>query len=367
MQVIGTYLENQMGITKSKILYLKFYPMLIRKPKLLSTILLFFILSRTAFCQPTITNTNPFTFNLSSSARTSAGVFKPDGTLVRTLWSAVNFSAGEHTENWDGLLDNGSPAPVDNYQIKVLSSNVNYQWEGAMIGNTSTALTGSSKLRFFDPLYGMAVVNNNIYWAAGYNEGWPANYKTSITDPNSKTWIGPHKQTNQMSAFVCTDGVYVYWAGYDPFDANHESFVFATKVSDDTRAVFASGVPARMEWGSTYQSSIAYKSTPKSTPSLIAGMAVQKTANYLFVTRKGQNELQVLNKTTGAIIRTITITSPSVMQVDNNDNLWLAHAGGVQKYVVNPDGSITSSGIIVPITNAGAIICITGQCNCYYG
>jgi hypothetical protein len=285
---IGTFLGNKNGLTKSDILSLKFYLMLfLRKTILLLSILVFLILSKPGFSQTSITETNPFTFNLSSSARTSAGVFKPDGTLVRTLWSGVNFSAGEHTENWDGLLDDGNPAPTDVYQIKVLSGNVDYEWEGAVIGNTSTSLTGSTKLRFFDPLYGMAVTNNTIYWAAGYNEGWPSNYKTSITDPNSKTWIGPHKQTNQMTSFVCTDGINVYWAGYDPFDNNYESFVFATKVNDDTRAVFANGVPATMEWGSTYPSVISYKSTSKSITSLITGIAIQNTGNYFFVSRKG--------------------------------------------------------------------------------
>jgi len=201
---------------------------------------------------------NPFTFNLNSNARTSAGVFK-DSTLVRTLWSGVNYSAGQHTENWDGLLDDGTPAPTDNYQIKVLSNNVQYQWEGAVIGNTSTALTGSTKLKFFDPLQGMAIANNTIYWAAGYNEGFPAQYKTSISNPNSKTWLGPMKETNQLSTHVCTDGTLVYWAGRDPLEYTWETFVFATKVSDDSRATFANGIAVPMVWGSTYQSAICYK------------------------------------------------------------------------------------------------------------
>ena len=122
---IGTFLGNKNGLTKSDILSLKFYLMLfLRKTIFLSSILVFLILSKPVFCQTSITETNPFTFNLSSSASTSAGVFKTDGTLVRTLWSAVNFNAGEHTENWDGLLDDGSPAMVGTYQIKVLSNNV---------------------------------------------------------------------------------------------------------------------------------------------------------------------------------------------------------------------------------------------------
>jgi hypothetical protein len=303
-------------------------------------------------CQRT---SGSFSFTLSGKARTSAGVFKQDGTLVRTLWSLVDYSGGEHIEKWDGLLDDGTPAPKDNYQVKILSNNVQYEWEGAVIGNTSDAGTGNTKLRFFDPLFGMAVANGTIYWAAGYDEGWPANFKTSLNDPNSKTWIGPLKQTNQVSTFVCTDGNLVYWGGGDPFDTNNETFVFATRTSDDEPAKFAAGVAAKMEWGSTYESTIAYMNTPRSVPSQITGMAVQASGKYFFVTRKGLNQLQVINKTTGELIKTIITQSPSIIQSDHQNNIWLVHGSVVEKYFVGTDGALTSSGLIIPISEAGAI------------
>ena len=43
-----------------------------------------------------------FTFSLPASASTSAGVFSKDGTLLKTLWSGVTYSAGSHTIDWDG-------------------------------------------------------------------------------------------------------------------------------------------------------------------------------------------------------------------------------------------------------------------------
>ncbi len=46
-----------------------------------------------------------FSFSLPAPANTSAGVFKADGTLVRTLWSTVRYAAGAHTEFWDGSDD----------------------------------------------------------------------------------------------------------------------------------------------------------------------------------------------------------------------------------------------------------------------
>src|ERR1700712_4935713 len=71
----------------------------------------------------------PFSFSLPAAASTSAGVFTKSGTLVKTLWSGVNYSAGNHTVNWDGTLDDGSLAPVASYDVRVLSNNVKYNWD----------------------------------------------------------------------------------------------------------------------------------------------------------------------------------------------------------------------------------------------
>src|SRR5215213_10158562 len=84
-----------------------------------------------------------FSFILSTSSNTSAGVFKPDGTLIKTLWSGVSYSAGFHSGSWDGKDDYGNYVADDNYQVKVLSNNVNYQWEG-VVGNTSQNFSGNS-------------------------------------------------------------------------------------------------------------------------------------------------------------------------------------------------------------------------------
>ncbi|HEY0055782.1 MAG TPA: hypothetical protein VGB63_10530, partial [Pedobacter sp.] len=295
-----------------------------------------------------------FSFTMGGGGRTSAGVFKTDGTLVRTLWSGIEYSAGIHKFKWDGKDDFGLTLPDEKYTAKVLSNNVQYTWEG-VIGNTSAALTGSSKLRMFDPLTGMAVAGDKIYWAAGYNEGWPATYKTSITDPHSKTWIEPMKQSNSVVEFVCTDGSQVFWAGADPFDPEYESFVFATYVSDDSRVPFLNGIPVQMDLGTRYLNAIGYRKTPRTVPSTITGMTVQARGAYLFISRRGLNELQVLNKTTGQVVQTLTMSQPSVMQVDKNDNLWLSHAGKIEKFAVNNTGTLASLGININLANIGAI------------
>ena len=48
-----------------------------------------------------------------------------------------------------------------------------------------------------------------------------------------------------------------------------------------------------------------------------------KSGNYLFVARQSLNQVQVLNKTTGALVQTLAITSPGRMTIDVNNNLWM--------------------------------------------
>ena len=264
-----------------------------------------------------------FIFTLKASSKTSAGVYFKDGTLVRTLWSGTTYEAGKHIEKWDGLDDDGNPAPDSMYDIKVLSNNVKYEWEGARIGNTSTALTGSTKLRLFEPVRGIAIAGSTAYVAGGYNEGWPGQFRVDLSNPNSKTWIGKLKATDQATDYVATDGKLVYWGGYDPLEnqAKPETFVFATKVSDDSQYQFEVGVPASMGWGGIYPGTISYMFVSNSH---ITGLAVQKKGNYLFVARGGLDKLQVLDKTTGKIVQTLSFKAISKCVVDENDDLWFA-------------------------------------------
>ena len=69
------------------------------------------------------------------------GVYGEDGSLIRTLWSGVKYSTGTYKETWDGKDDMAKTVAEKKLEIKVLSNNVQYEWEGASIGNTSIALT----------------------------------------------------------------------------------------------------------------------------------------------------------------------------------------------------------------------------------
>jgi flagellar hook assembly protein FlgD len=87
-----------------------------------------------------------FTFTLPSTLNTSAGVFKDDSILIKTLWNNVSYNAGTYTKSWDGTDDFGNAikSPDASYKIKVLSNNVQYTWQGS-IGNSSDAMTGENE------------------------------------------------------------------------------------------------------------------------------------------------------------------------------------------------------------------------------
>ena len=46
-------------------------------------------------------------FSLAAAATTSAGVFRNDSILVKSLWSGVHYKAGTYPIFWDGTDDHG--------------------------------------------------------------------------------------------------------------------------------------------------------------------------------------------------------------------------------------------------------------------
>lgn len=297
-----------------------------------------------------------FSFNLPSSSNTSAGVYKWDGTLVKTLWNNVRYTSGTHTAYWDRTNDDGFLITDTGYFVKVVSNNITYNWDGT-VGNNSDSITGSSKIRAFERFTSMAIAGQFAYYAVGYTEGVPSCYKFNINKPLNKINIlfGEYNDIDQQADYVATDGTNVYWAGYDPYNVDL-SFVYATKTSNDKEFTFTSGSSQGVTYGRTYASVIdLYTNNPNAHPS---GLAVQKTGKYLFVAHKELDLINVFNKTTGAPVTTLTFTAPREICVDGNDNLWvISGSNTVEKFTVNSNGSLSTavlsiSGLLEPLAMA---------------
>src|SRR5581483_1653756 len=115
-------------------------------------------------------NVITFGFTLPAAAHTSAGVYQA-GRLVRTLWSNEELSAGKYLRQWDGDDDLGSQSPQGEYEVRVLSNNVSYEW--GVIGTTSS-WTGPKTWHSQSTLpRDMVIVGQSAITGNGYSEGRP--------------------------------------------------------------------------------------------------------------------------------------------------------------------------------------------------
>jgi hypothetical protein len=323
--------------------------------KSVSIIVIFFGL----FNHPKIVSgqsTGPYTFTLKSAATTSAGVYNSDSVLVRTLWSVKRYNAGTHPIEWDGKDDLGQPAPAGKYVVKVVSNNVKYTWQG-IVGNTSDSDTGSTVHRgYVYCMTGLTIVNGSAYYCTGYSEQSPSVAKFLTSKPQKKIDMERYNITTANTDFVTSDGTTVYWAGYDAF-VSSATFVWGTKVTDDSYKTFPGGVNFTLKHGRSYNAiGFLHRGNSK-----ITGLAVQKTGKFLFIARGGLNQLTVLDKGTGHLLQTITIANPNALCTDISGNLWMVadidNKAIISKYKINADGTLSTpllsvSGVLKPIAMA---------------
>ncbi len=301
-------------------------------------------------------NTGAITFTLDTSSHVSAGIYSygSDSTLIATLFSDSVMNAGAHTVYWQGKNDTLGPIPfpATKYIAKILSNNVNYEWMGT-IGNNSDSSTGDTKHRgYYRCMSTLCFTATHGYYGTGYSEGSPSLAKFAIGSPGTKIDMpyGPLINTGDIT-HNCTDGTYVYWAFFDS-NAGNNSAVFGTKVSDDTEVQFAAGSVFNGVSVRDYPYAISITNAANSNPS---GIAVG--SNYLFVARGGIDQLKVHDKTTGALLQTLTLDSVRGLSTDQSNNLWAitGSPGTVSKYPIISGGTLgaatlTLSGLVQPLS-----------------
>ncbi|HKH60650.1 MAG TPA: FlgD immunoglobulin-like domain containing protein [Flavitalea sp.] len=311
----------------------------------LIAVLLFFFLPG-AFGQSSTTAIS-FSFTLSTSSKTSAGIYKPDSTLIRTLWSGKTFSAGQHTSIWDGKDDDGNYVADGNYIAKVLSNNVNYVWEG-VLGNTSLQSSGSSVHHPMQMITNMVQIGNEMYFAVGYNEQGQAHGKFTIGSPNVVTTS--YRAKAAALRFLAADVNKVYFGG-QAWEGNPVTFVSALDPNPsgvDAMASFSSGTAVTN--GATTYSAL----NVVNDPDYITGIAVQDIGNFLFTTNSSLNRLTVYNKNTGQLLQNLGYASARDISCSNTDLWMIIGANTVSKYPINSDGTlgtatVTLSGLIDPL------------------
>jgi len=298
-----------------------------------------FLLGVLAFlCIPTPARAaTTLNFSFDDTYTTSAGVFKPDGTLVRTLWRKVAYAPGSHSYVWDDLSDGGVAQPAGTYHFKIIYHNIDYTWEG-VIGNTSATFNGFIR-RGFIPIVDMATDGTNLYSALGFNEGQSQIHLSTAAAPNAVTFTIPPSICTTMG-HVTSDGTLYYMAntggGYD--SGRNATFIIARKVSDNTIYTFAAGTGLCLQrfpgssscYPDHFFSSCIDVETGNTHPP--TGLAVQKTGSILAVSHANLNEVRLLDKTTGFDIGDIVITSPRKIAFAPNGDLWVVSGTTVQRF-----------------------------------
>ncbi|WP_420150991.1 hypothetical protein [Spirosoma sp.] len=288
-------------------------------------------------------------FTLRESGKTSAGIFRSsDSTLVRTLWGNEQLSAGTHTLEWDGKLDDlTTSAPDVGYYAQVLFNNVKYQLLGVIGNNSEQYNTTGSHTHMEGFFLDMVIAGNYAYCANGYDEGNSSKTKFALSRPRVNINVMA-KGIDVKS--VAVDEQNVYWAGVDP-NQGRKSFVVVTRRSDDAQVTFSGGKSYKTVHGETYNSIIADDMSGTAV-SDIRGIAV--TNKYIYTAFYDRNRINVTSKLTGLPLFSFAMPAPGKIKSDGNSTLWAITDGTVKKFSINPDGTLTGptltlSGLTEPV------------------
>lgn len=313
-----------------------------------------------------------FQYELTAQSTTSAGAYRnSDGALLRTLWSGVTKPAGINTiTGWDGKDDAGANISVP-YTLKVLSNQMTYTWQ-ASIGNSSTVATGSSKIRGLRTPWDAVVVGNYIYMCTGFTEGNTPHFKVNISSPGTMTPILPSDcgDVSWEIRKTCSDGTLIYWGGFDAWDGfwpagntraqNGEDYnsrcagsvIYATTVSGDAKHTFSSGSVVKPSY--TACSNFSAIDTSYQVINQITGLAVQTSGNYLYSAHQASAKVKCFNKTTGALVQTITSMPLGSIAIEGT-TLWGTDGTTVKKYTINSNGTLTYASVTLNFSEPIAV------------
>jgi hypothetical protein len=310
------------------------------------------------------------TYTLLTNSRTSCGVYKGD-RLVRTLWSNKNQQAGTYYVNWDKKGDSGQTIS-EPYTIRVISNNLTYRWK-ANIGNSSQDSIGPNKIRALRTPTDGVEVGNALYFSTGFVEGNTSTFKILKSNLKRMVPIRP-SQCGDVDAevrFCASDSNLVYWAGLDaysrawpstnttPPDTNSwaDCFIYATRVSNDAGYTFSSGTNLKMSLA-VCQNYSAIGVSLKDTAATPTGLAVMKNGNYLYLTQYKKGLVKCFNKTTGALIRTISLSLGDISIIDSV--VYGVSGNFVKGYKIQSNGNLVANSFSVSINTPLNVSCGNG-------
>jgi hypothetical protein len=309
-----------------------------------------------------------------TQTRSSAGIFDPTGTLVRTVWTNKAWpSSGSYL--WDGNLDNGTPAtPGVTYTLRVHPNSLSTQF--ALIGTTETDWFGDSNWNAASwfPVSGVAV-GDNVYVSNFYSEQkmpmsvYNRNYpNTNIRQFPNAVWI------NTQLENLDTDGQGMIYAMLSAGSASNSLFAVTAVSTTGQPWSFANGSQASnaSSWLQSNNYPLPGYYGPQPSPnvcdarygtptslSLQTGMSVTHAASGVIAISHGYSDIasnttpspsldQILlfDKQTCASVGTISVPNPQVQAQDADGNIWV-----ISGYWSGQTGANTTYNTLYEITN----------------
>ncbi len=293
--------------------------------------------------------TNPAKGYVSLAITTADGVTGPNGKIIRTLLTKAERPAGEQTEQWDGLDDDGQPVPAGNYNIRALTHAGLKPRFVASVHNSGTPPwttedgTGSMSGDHGNPISAAADDAGNVYLLWTVNE-----LGSGIQGMNAagrKMWggyldWGVFDGINTALAYDKAAGVvYVAMDGANnKADQPNRGGIYAFNVKTGRRASLCGGKDKLLvtEWAKTLARDTPSKLTagermragdygPADLGANLIALAV--SGNRIYASLYWENKIVAIDTATGNITDSYAVSRPAGLAFDQKNGMLYAVSG----------------------------------------
>ena len=249
-----------------------------------------------------------FRYSLKQAGEVSAGIYAPDGRLVRTLLRGELQKAGKHSLRWDGLDRYGQPQPPGEYTWKILRKPP-FRAEFLMQVGVNP---GSEPYHFWIGNHGgspgaVAVDATGVYMSAGNEEIVPAGLKQSL-DGTRRYWAIPGFEP---------------WTGAVGLGSDGRDRLYWLQPDGNLRVVHSGTGKKVHTWDLFPQVSDEKQKNDHDE------VDVAVTGQSVVVTFPRQNKVKWLSTEDGTVQTTAALKHPAGIAAGPNDEVYVSGAEGV--------------------------------------
>lgn len=300
-----------------------------------------------------------FAFALPAAGITSAAVYRPDGSLVRVLWTLKRLEPGRHTAQWDGRDERGEPVAPGVYRWRVVLNRAKYVNVGA-IGNSGTPPNAAGHV----PVNMECIAVDDAgcaYTANGWDEAG-ADFKK--WDPSGRPLYDAHYQIrngkpNGAPYAIAVDGQYLYCAvgGWASAPWNSRQQIQRFRRSDGKEVPFTApglidGHIQVWEWPERHIPAGTDAADARLMAHPLRSLAI--AGDQLLVADALGGRILRFKKDTGASEGSIPVQLPQALAVAPDGNIWVAHQHH-RIAVFSPTGELLAE----PIADAGDVVALS--------